>query len=190
MRTFVPFVATGVMILLLAACSSNTEPDTVEFSDIVVYDGTMGSREINFPCLFQASVAADGSVLQGDSMFVVIRDQSDWAELWEYVLEDGRRYPSGLCSLEGEPPLLDVDFDDQMAILIVEVQPSSGYAIRIDQVVATGGAWTVEATRTTPCCGVRATFTYPHQIIATEQFDGEVALVVTELVGGTPPGAP
>lgn len=183
MKKVIPFVVIGVMFVLLAACGSDSDK-------VVAHTGAIYYGDINYSCLFQASVSADRSLLHGNSMFVVIRDQSDWDQLWEYVQEDGRRYADSYCARVGEPPLLDVDFDDKMAILIVEVQPSSGYAIRIDQVVASGGGWIVEATRTTPCCGVAPAFTYPHQIIATEQFDGEVTLVVTELVRGTPPGGP
>ncbi len=183
MKKFIPFIAIGVMTVLLAACASNSER-------IVVRTGITVDGDINYSCLYEASVTADPSLLHGDSMFVVIRDQGDWDQLWEYVLADGRRYPGDGCPAEGEPPQVSVDFDDKMVILIVEARPSSGYTIRIDQVVATGEGWTVEATRTTPCCGVFPSFTFPHHVIATEQFDGEVTLVVTELVRGTPPGAP
>ncbi len=182
MKQFIRFIAIGVMTVVLAACASDSER-------VVVRTGVTVYGNINYSCLFEASVAADRSLLHGDSMFVVIRDQSEWDQLWEYVL-DGRPGPGSFCLADGQPPQVSVDFDDKMVILIVEVQPSSGYAIRIDQVLATGGGWTVEATRTTPCCGVSPAFTYPHHIIATERFDGEVALVVTELVRGTPPGAP
>ena len=180
MKKFVSFVALGVTtVMLVAGCSSNADSSAVQSDGIVPHTGATYRGDLSFACLYQASVAADRSVLQGGSMFVVIRDQDDWSELWEHILERERRYPGGGCPAEGEPPLLNVDFDERMAILLVHPAPSSGYAIYVDQIVATNEGWTVQATRIVPAGGFTE-IAYPHQIIATEQFDGELTLVVTE----------
>ena len=136
-------------------------------------------------CLYQVANSAESLLLNRTSFFRVIRDQDDWQRLWDQALEHGRRLPGGGCPAEGEPPQLDVDFNSEMVLMLMEAYPSSGYSLEIDRIVAGDEEWIVEATRTTPCCGVLTIITGASLIITTELFDGEVTLVVSEAVSPT-----
>ena len=65
-------------------------------------------------------------------------------------MERGRQYPGTGCPEVDEPPLSDVDFEEEMVLLLLELQPSTGYSLKMDEIVIDDEDWTVKATRTTP----------------------------------------
>ena len=172
-------------VLLLAWGSNSGEVHDV---DVVVYRGIATSSEFQFDCLYQASASVDPSLFRDVSLFAVVRDQADWQRLWEPALERGKQYPGSGCPEAGTPPELDVDFEREMLLLLVELYPTLGYSLKIDEIVIGDGEWTLNATRTTPCCGAFQEFEYLHQVVTTPRFEGDVTLVVTE-VERPPPDA-
>ena len=182
-----PLVAAGVIGVSRLAWGSNSgEVDDV---DVVVYRGGITSSEFQLDCMFQAAFVAEPSLFREVSLFAVIRNQADWQRLWEPALERGRQYPGSGCPEVGEPPALDVDFEQEMLLLLVELYPTLGYSLKIDEIVIGDGEWTLNATRTIPCCGSLQEFEYLHQVVTTPQFDGEVKLIITEVESPTPNSA-
>lgn len=187
MKRFVP-ISVVVAIILSAGVLllfSDSGDSSIEYTTIEIDSTSPRNAGYHLYCLYQATAAADPELFVDGSLFTVIRDQADWQQIWNHVLENGRRYPSGGCPDSGEPPELDVDFEQEMVVLLVEIQPSTGFSVDIDRIVVENGEWTVEATRTTPCCGVRGAFTYPHHVVSVPIFDGDVNLIITEVVSPT-----
>ena len=178
MKRLVPLVLTGVIGVMLLACGSNS----ADIDDVAFYRRIATSSEFPFDCLYQASYSADPSLFRDGTLFVVIRDQGDWLRLWEPALERGQQYPGTGCPEVDEPPPPDVDFEEEMVLLLLELQPSTGYSLEMDEIVIGDEEWTVKATRTTPCCGAFSEFTYLHRLVATPRFNGEVNLIITEVV--------
>ena len=104
-------------------------------------------------------------------------------------MERGRQYPGTGCPEVDEPPLPDVDFEEEMVLLLLELQPSTGYSLKMDEIVIDDEEWVVKATRTTPCCGSFQEFEYLHRVVTTPRFDGDVTVVVTEVERPTPNSA-
>ncbi len=144
-------------VLLLFSEGGGRDPATLATVDLTLPEFRHPSDAVD--CFYQALAAAEPGLFVGGTLFTVIRDEADWRTLWDRVLDRGRRYPGGGCPQAGEPPSLDVDFAREMVILLVELQGSSGYSLDIDRIVAANDEWTVEATRTTPCCGGFAVMT-------------------------------
>ena len=181
-KRLVPLVAVGVFGVSLLACGSNA----VDLNDKAVYRRIATSSEFPFDCLYQASASVNPSLFRGGTLFAVVRDQADWQRLWEPALERGRQYPGTGCPEVDEPPLLDVDFEEEMVLLLLELQPSTGYSLKMDEIVIDDEEWVVKATRTTPCCGSFQEFEYLHRVVTTPRFDGDVTVVVTEVERPTP----
>lgn len=186
-KRLVPLVAAGVIGVSLLAWGSNS--GEVHDVDVVVYRGDISSSEFQLDCMFQAAFVAEPSLFRDVSLFAVVRNQADWQRLWEPALERGKQYPGSGCPEAGEPPELDVDFEQEMLLLFVELYPTLGYGLKIDGIVIGDGEWTLNATRTTPCCGAFQEFEYLHQVVTTPRFDGDVTLVVTEVERPPPEAA-
>lgn len=134
-------------------------------------------------CVYQAAYFAEPSLFVGGSFFVVIRDQSDWQQVWDYAIERGRAHPANYCHEIGQTPSLDVDFEREMVIAVIEQYPSGGYSLDLDRVLSGSEAWTVHATRTAPGkgCGVTLAFEYHHEFVKLERTELPLELVVDEV---------
>ncbi len=186
MKRLVPSVAIGILVLFLSACGSGAnDSGNVKFEDVAVYDGLWKPLDQKMSCLYKATFEDDPSLFREFSLLLVIRNEVEWQNLWETVREHEPE-PVSQCVAEGEEPRFDVDFGSEMLIVLAELQASSGYLMDVDRLFMEGGELTVEAIRTTPCCGVAPARTYPYHIVRTERFDGDVQLVVTEVVSPTP----
>ena len=192
MKRLVPAVAIGAVMLFVVACGSQVrETRTVEFEDVAVYDGLWTPLNEKMYCLYRASsLGDDASLFRDDSLFLAIRDEAEWQNLWRSVQENEQQDVGRECVAEGDEPRFDVDFGREMLIVLAEVQPSSGYLVDVDSMFLERGELTVAAVRTTPCCGVATERTYPYHIVRTKRFDGDVNLVITEVVSPTPSRAP
>ncbi len=187
MKSLAPISVLAALILnagVLLLFSEGARDPTLATVDLTLPEFRHPSDGVD--CFYQALAAAEPDLFVGGTLFTVIRDEADWRTLWDRVLDRGRRYPAGGCPQAGEPPSLDVDFEREMVILLVELQGSSGYSLDIDRIVADNDEWTVEATRTTPCCGGFAVMTYLHHAVVTQRFEGDVNLLITETVSGCP----
>ncbi len=183
MKRLAPIIVVAALILsagvLLLSSDDGRDPAPLATVYFALPAFRHPSNELT--CFYQALAAVEPDLFVESTLFAVIRDQADWQELWDHVLDRGRRYPAGGCPDAGEPPSLDVNFEREMVILLVELQGSSGYSLDIDRIVAAADELTVEATRTTPCCGGFAEMTYLHHAVVIQQFDGVVNLIVTEV---------
>ena len=188
MKRLAPIIVVAALILsaggLLLFTDDGRDPAPLATVDLTL--PAFGAPSNGLDCFYQAIAAAEPDLFVDSTLFTVIRNQTDWRVLWDRVSDRGRRYPGSGCPDAGEPPSLDVDFEREMVILLVELQGSSGYSLDIDRIVAANDEWTVEATRTTPCCGGFAIMTYLHHAVVTKRFDGEVNLLITETVSGCP----
>ena len=108
----------------------------------------------------------------------IIRTQDEWAAFWEGFRSD--RFPP-----PERPP---VDFSREAVIGLLDAHGSGGYSVTIDRIEARSDRWVVHATHTEPCagCGVTLLLTQPHHIVRLPRFDGNVTLVVTEVVSPCP----
>ena len=73
------FVILGAVAFFAAACNGQ-DSATVPLEEIEVE--STGTRHHWTDCMYQAAYFAEPSLFVGGSFFVVIRDQSDWQQVW------------------------------------------------------------------------------------------------------------
>ena len=114
---------------------------------------------------------------------MVIRDKSDWQRVWGYAIERGEAHPANHCHEIGPTPSLDIDFEREMVVAVIEQYPSGGYSLDLDRVLSGSDSWTVHATRTAPGkgCGVTLAFEYHHEFVKLARTDLPVDLLVDEV---------
>ncbi len=134
-------------------------------------------------CVFQAAHVAEPSLFVDGSFFIVIRDQSDWERVWYYAIQRGIAHPGNHCHEIGDVPSLDVDFESEMVIGLIEQYSGGGRILNLHSVIGGGDGWTARATRTTPGnrCIVTAAFEYHYAFVRVMRTDLPVELAVREV---------
>ena len=101
----------------------------------------------------------------------------------DYAIERGRAHPANYCHEIGQTPSLDVDFEREMVIAVIEQYPSGGYSLDLDYVLSGTQACTVHATRTAPGKGCLATasFEYHDEIVKLARTELPLELLVDEV---------
>ena len=138
--------------IVLAACGSPVAPD------------------LTFRSIGQGAFPTSIELRRSEPAVVVIRDAGTWSG---FVGGAGLRAPSG----KPEDPIPSIDFSSEMSIvLLVGARPTSGYAIRIDQIEQRGGTVVVSATEIVSCAVVLPVVTYPLAAIAVTRSDRTVTV--------------
>jgi hypothetical protein len=128
------------------------------------HEGSLERRSIPEP--------ATGHVDTGISerQRIVVRDAATWAQLWR-TITSGYSPP---------PPVPEVDFDSEMAIVAaMGTRPSGGYSIHIDEVREAGEQLHVVVREVSPGpdCLVSAALTAPVIAVRVARRDGPVTFV-------------
>jgi hypothetical protein len=125
---------------------------------------------ISFRIIGEASIPVSQDLRRADPAVVVIRDRGTWAD---FVDRAGLRASSG----RPDDPVPPVDFSSEMSIvLLLGARPTSGYAIRVDQIAQRGMAVVVSATEVVSCAIVLPVVTYPLAAIAVNRTDRQVTV--------------
>jgi hypothetical protein len=105
---------------------------------------------------------------QRESAVAVIRDPAEWTD---FVRRSGLQAPSGRPG----DPLPGIDFSTEMSVvLLLGARPSSGYAIRVDEIAHRGPAIVVSAAEAVSCATVLPVVTYPLAAVAMIRTDRSV----------------
>jgi hypothetical protein len=103
----------------------------------------------------------------GDSARVVVRNQSQWREVWARI--------AGNASPAPEPP--EIDFSTEMVLVAaMGTRPSGGWSIRIDRVARRANTVWVAVTLQQPGAGCLSTaaLTAPVDVVVIQRMDGKV----------------
>jgi DNA-binding CsgD family transcriptional regulator len=135
-------------------------------------------------CVYQAGYSADRSLFSGHTFFTAVRSQAEWARIWGYSIEKGRRYPATYCDRIGQTPLLPADFANEMVVVLIKQHSAGGFGLVVDGVSAAPDQWVVEARDIDYClgrddCGRSAAFEYHVRIIKLTRTDLPVQLSLT-----------
>ncbi len=163
MNRLLPFVVTGTLIaaavIILLASGGDDGPDVPFFT---IERGTFGNFQVG----------------EHPPEMQIVRDPEEWARAWADFTSN--RDPAG--------SLPEVNFAEDFVILLLDRHASGGYSVEIERVIEEDDALFVYAKHNAPFpgSGVIAAITNPHHIIRLPRFDGNVTLVVTEVVSPCP----
>ncbi len=163
MNRLLPFVVTGTLIaaavIVLLASVADDGSDVAFFT---IEHGTLGNFQVG----------------EHPPEMQVVRNLEEWERAWGDFTSN--RDPAG--------SLPEVNFAEEIVILLLDNHASGGYSVEIEHVVEDDGALYVHARHTAPFpgSGVIAAITNPHHIIRLPRHEGDVSLVVTDVESPCP----
>ncbi len=171
---YLPVTAATLVLLALAACSSDSSEPTPSPATSPTAAQSNPTAPARGPVAFETIDAGDQSGVAGEGPQVFKLDiQAGWEEFWS-------RHQANVSPAPGVP---DVDFSREMVIAAVDhAEPSGGYRFEITGIEELEGRLVVRVSKAIPGpdCIATAVITQPFHLVRMAKSDLAPDLLVSE----------